>query len=206
MLEGPEEIIHKNQELRGKEQDIHKNFRPGDKSNNEKGAESGKDKVSNQAEKQRIAAMGSKFQGDIGEGVMLRTATEKLGLTPDPRFDQAKHGYDAVCRDEKGKLAVVESKFDERGIKALEGNQMQTEWVEKNAKMMQNPGNERFTSGNAEIGREIQKRGADNIRRIVVTTDPKTLEVQAYEGQKDGSWKLIMERWSALDLEQPYLR
>jgi hypothetical protein len=206
MLEKPEEIMHKYQELEGSKQDIHKNFRPGEKVVSERAAESGKDKATNLVEKQRSAAMGAKFQGDIGEGITLRAATEKLGLTPDPRFDQARHGYDAVCRDEKGKLAVVESKFDERGIKALKENQMQPDWVEKNAKMMQNPGNERFTTGNAEIGRDIQRKGADNIRRIVVTTDPRTLEIQAYEGQKDGNWKLIMEPWSALDLEQPYLK
>lgn len=206
MLEKPEEAIQKNQEAGGREQDIHKNFRPSDKSGGERAADSGKYKTQDQAEKQRNAAMGAKFQGDIGEGITLRTSTEKLGLTPDPRFDQARHGFDAVCRDEKGKLAVVESKFDERGIKALNENQMQSEWVEKNARMMTIPGNERFTKENAEIGREIQRVGADNIRRIVVTTDPRTLEVQAYEGQKDGSWKKIMERWSSLDLEQPYLK
>lgn len=203
MFEKPEEIINRNQELHGKEQDIHKNFRPGEKATDQN--ESGQDNAAELKEKQRHAAYGARFQGDIGEGVTLRVATEKLGLTPDPRFDQARHGFDTVYRDDKGNLVVVESKFDERGIKALRENQMQPEWVDSNAKMMQNPGNERFTTGNSEIGREIQKTGPDNIRRIVITTNPRTLEVQAYEGQNDRSWKLIGS-WSALDLEQPYLK
>jgi hypothetical protein len=203
VFEKPEELINRNQELRGKEQEIHKNFHPGEKATDQK--ESAKENAAEQKEVQRRAAFGSKFQGDIGEGVTLRVATEKLGFTPDPRFDQARHGFDTVYKDDKGNLAVVESKFDERGIKALRENQMQPEWVDSNAKMMQNPGNERFTTGNAEIGREIQKNGADNIRRIVISTDPKTLEVRAYEGQNDRSWKLIGS-WSALDFEQPYLK
>lgn len=88
---------------------------------------------------------------------------------------------------------------------ALRGDQMQPEWVERNAELMRTPGNERYTAGNAEIGRDILDIGADKVRRIVITTDPTTLEVKAYEGQPDRSWKEI-GRWHATDLEQPYLK
>lgn len=148
--------------------------------------------------------LNAKFQGEIGEGLTERAAVDKLGLTPDPRFDAAKHGFDTVYKDQQGGLVVIESKFDDRGIKALNGDQMQPEWVARNARMMQNPGNERFTEGNAAIGKEIQKTGADSIRRIVIATNPRTLETSAYEGQADGSWKQIGQ-WSALEFEQPYL-
>jgi len=153
----------------------------------------------------RARALGSKFQGDVGEGVTLRVATDRLGLTADPRFDQAHHGYDAVYIDSKGRPVIIESKFDERGIKALRGDQMQPGWVERNAKMMQNPTNERYTPGNAEIGSQIEKTGCSHVRRLCVALDHKTLESVVWEGQLDGSWKEI-DRFSVLNYEQPYLK
>jgi hypothetical protein len=158
-------------------------------------------------ELQHRAAYGNQFQGDIGEGIAERVATDKLGLTPDPRFDKSVggHGIDTVYLEGKNRPVVVESKCDERGIRALRGDQMQPEWVERNAELMRTPGNERYTAGNAEIGRDILDIGADKVRRIVITTDPTTLEVKAYEGQTDRSWKEI-GRWHATDLEQPYLK
>ena len=148
------------------------------------------------------AARESKWQGDLGEGIALRVASEKLGLTPDPRFDQRYHGLDVVCDDDKENLVLIDSKCDERGIKALEGDQMQPEWVERTAAKMQNPKSAQYTPGNAEIGAEIQRAGADKVRRLVVTTHPTTLRVRCYEGQPDRTWKLIGE-WSAFEFEQP---
>ena len=81
---------------------------------------------------------------------------------------------------------------------------MQPDWVESNALKMQTPGDERYTLGNAEIGHEIQNIGPENIRRIVIITDPQSLETKVFEGQKDRNWTPIGS-WSALDLEQPYL-
>jgi len=197
MFEKPEEQEkHPENDLNQQERNLHRNFRPG--------SQAPETTEIDKKELQRQMGYGSKFQGDIGEGVTLRVASDKLGLTPDPRFDQAKHGFDTVFRDPEGRLVVIEAKYDERGIKALEGDQMQPSWVERNAGMMQDPGNERFTEGNAKIGREILKVGAENIRRIVIATDSSTLRSTAYEGQADGSWKQIGS-WSVLDLEQPYL-
>lgn len=171
------------------------------KSTNEKAVETEK------RELQRRASYGNQFQGDVGEGIAERVATDKLGLTPDPRFDKSVggHGIDTVYLEGKNRPVVVEAKCDERGIKALRGDQMQPEWVGRNAEMMRIPGNERYTQGNAEIGRDILDIGTDNVRRIVITTDPTTLEVKAYEGQPDRSWKEIGQ-WHADDLEQPYLK
>jgi hypothetical protein len=204
MTDLPEDFEKNTQQQRETDDLLHRNFRP------DKGASPLETQPSEQElqdgkkELQRRARFGNKLQGDIGEGTTLRVATDKLGLTPEPRFDQAAHGFDAVYRDDKGYLVVIESKFDERGIKALRGNQMQPEWVDSNARMMQNPGNEQFGVGNAEIGREIQRVGADNVRRMVISIDPSSLEVRAFEGQADRSWKLI-GTWNAWDLEQPNL-
>lgn len=175
-----------------------------DKDIDRKAIESECKSITEDKERQRRSALGSKFQGNIGEGITLRTATDRLGFTPDSRFDQSAHGFDAVYHDESGNIVIIESKLDKRGIRSLRENQMQPDWVESNAKKMQTPGDERFTSGNAEIGHEIQDIGAENIRRIVIITDPQSLEIKAFEGQKDRNWKQIGS-WNALDLEQPYL-
>jgi hypothetical protein len=145
----------------------------------------------------------SREQGEIGEGVAIRVGSEKLELTPDSRFDAAHHGFDCISRDSQGNLCVVEAKFDRRGIHALRDDQMQPKWIGRNARMMQNPGNERFTKGNSELGHEIINTGLENVRRIVITNDPRTLEINAYEGKEDGSWELIGGPWSALEFEQP---
>jgi hypothetical protein len=164
-----------------------------------------KSSIIKRKEMQRHAALGAKFQGNIGEGITLRTATDKLGFSPDSRFDQSIHGFDAIYRDENDNPVIIESKFDNRGINALRNYQMQPEWIEKNAKLMQTPENERFTRGNAEIGHEILTKGSNNVRRIVIITDPKSLETKAFEGQPDRSWNLLGS-WSSIDLEQPYLK
>jgi len=144
-----------------------------------------------------------KWQGDIGEGVAIQVASEKLNLMPDPRFDPPYHGLDGVYEDGNGCLVLVEAKLDKRGIAALHGNQMQVDWVERRAKLMQMEGSKQYTPGNAEIGAEIEKTGPENIRRVVIATDPSTLETKAYEGQPDGSWQQI-GTWSAFEFEQPH--
>lgn len=147
----------------------------------------------------------SRFQGEIGEGIAERVATEKLGLVPDPRFDQSRggHGIDTVYLEGRNRPVVIEAKCDEREIRALREDQMQPEWVDRNARLMLSPENERFTAGNAEIGREILDTGASRVRRIVITTNPATLEVKAFEGQPDLTWKEI-GKWYADEFEQPF--
>jgi hypothetical protein len=160
-------------------------------------------------ELQRQAAFGNQFQGDVGEGIAERVASDKLGLTPDPRFDKSKggHGIDSVFLEGKNRLVVIEAKCDERGIEALRGDQMQPEWVKRNIELMKDPDNERFTQGNAEIAHDVLHIGVDNVRRIVIITNPITLEVKVYEGQEDRTWKEISNgKWDAFDLEQPYLK
>lgn len=156
-------------------------------------------------EQQRHSGRWSRFQGEIGEGIAERVATEKLGLIPDPRFDQSRggHGIDAVYLEGRNRPVVIEAKCDEREIRALREDQMQPEWVDRNARLMLSPENERFTSGNAEIGQEILDTGAARVRRIVITTNPATLEVKAFEGQSDLTWKVI-GKWYADEFEQPF--
>lgn len=166
-----------------------------------------KSKEGENLQEQQRAGHWSQFQGDIGEGIAERVATEKLGLIPDPRFDQSRggHGIDTIYLEGKNRVVVIEAKCDEREIRALRDDQMQPEWIERNAKLMRTPGDERYTVDNAEIGRDILDKGADKVRRIVITTNPSTLEVKAFEGQADLSWKEI-GKWYADDLEQPYLK
>ena len=54
------------------------------------------------------------------------------------------------------------------------------------------------------LGPEIEEQGPDSIRRVVIVTHPSTLQVTAYEGQADNSWKKI-GTWSAFEFEQPTL-
>jgi len=204
LIEDQEELEKQVQRNRETEDALHRNFRPRDTQTTQEG-QTEQEQAEAKKELQHQEGLAAKRQGDIGEGVTLRVATERLGLTPDPRFDQTERGLDGVYRDGQGRLVVVESKFGEKGIRALEGNQMQPEWLERNAKMMQTPGNERYTPGNAEIGAELEKQGVDKGRRLVVTTDPRDLVVRVYEGQTDHSWKQI-DTWNAWDLEQPYLK
>ena len=81
---------------------------------------------------------------------------------------------------------------------------MQPEWVERKAQLMQMEGSKQHTPGNSEIGAEIDEVGVDNVRRVLVVTDPRSLEVTAYEGQPDRSWQEL-GRWSAFEFEQPNL-
>lgn len=202
MIENPEELEKQVEQRQEAQRNLHRNFRPEDSSDSEDARRAEAEAIK---ERQRQAGAGAKFQGDIGEGVGLRMTTERLGLTPDPRFDQSTHGFDIVCKEGKDKLVVVESKFDKRGIRALNGDQMQPEWVERTAQKMRIPGNEQFTQGNAEIGTELLDAGPEKVRRLVVTTNPETLEVRVYEGQPDRTWKQI-DAWNAWELEQPYLK
>jgi hypothetical protein len=146
----------------------------------------------------------NQFQGNIGEGIALRSATERLGLTPDPAFSQPNRGFDGIYRSQEGNLVLVESKFTEKGIHSLSGDQMQPEWVDRISKRMQNPESSQYTPGNAELGSEIDKIGPQNIKRLVIATDPRTLDAKVYEGQKDGSWQKV-NSFSVIDLIQPYL-
>lgn len=205
MIEQRDPLEKRFDNQRASESDVHENFRPRDTSARRNHSQDAPEQAETRKEMQHEASFGTELQGDIGEGVALRVASERLGLTPDPRFDQVKHGLDGVYRDSKGKLVVVDSKCDERGIHALKDDQMQREWLARNSKMMQDPSNERFTAGNAEIGADIERQGIDQVRRLVIATHPASLEVKIYEGQPDGSWKQI-DNWNAWDLEQPYLK
>ncbi|MBA3531035.1 MAG: hypothetical protein H0T73_03830 [Ardenticatenales bacterium] len=185
---------------------IHGSLRPLDKTESIDNAPEGESPEREGGLDNRVKARQSKEQGDIGEGVVIRAASEKLGLTPDPSFDASYHGIDCLYRGKGGELVVVEAKFtEERLHKALDNNkQMQPEWVEKKAQQMQNPQSAQFTPGNRELGAQIERIGPENIRRIVITIHPTTMEMEAYAGNDNGGWDQI-GKWSALEFpEQPH--
>lgn len=191
------EHVGKEQNL-NKERQIHRNFRKDKDSQVEPSS-------AERAEENRIRGHGNRYDGMIGEGVSLRIASEKLGLTiADPRFDQKEHGFDGVFWD-KGKPVVIESKFSMAGKGALEGDQGQPSWVRRTAMKMQDEKSDLYSKGNAEIAKDILKVGPENLRRILITIDKKELTATVYEGQHDLSWKKITERFSVYDLDQPYL-
>ena len=178
---------------------LHKNFKPGENVNPKDFG------ILETSDSHQAHALKNKFQGDIGEGTAIRVASDKMKMIPDPRFDQCGRGFDEVCRDENGRIVIIESKFAEKGIHALEKDQMQLSWIERKIDQMSTPGNELYTPGNAEIANDITKEGPSNVRRIIIATNPGTLEAKVYEGKEDGKWKLI-DQWSVIDLEQPYLK
>ena len=59
-----------------------------------------------------------------------------------------------------------------------------------------------YTPSNAKLGAEISRVGPRNVRRLVVATDPATLESACLEGQADRSWVKIGS-WSARELDLP---
>lgn len=204
MIEDYDAMEQQMREMQEAEEELHSAFHPQENSLELEKPLADQELAEGKSEMQRQAAYGTKFQGDIGEGVSLRVATERLGLTPDPRFDQTRQGIDGVYQEGAGKMVVVESKFDERGIRALNGDQMQPEWLERTATKMETPGSTYYTPGNAEIAMDLQEQGVDRVRRLVIATDPASLDVTVYEGQSDHTWKVV-DAWSALEFEQPYL-
>jgi len=180
------------------DKELHRNFAPDESMTSE---EMKNLEASNASQSE---ALKNKWQGEIGEGVSIRVASERLNLTPDPRFDQPNQGFDGVFKDQDGKLVVVESKFTKNGIHSLHKDQMQPEWIDRTAEKMANPQSAMYTPGNAEIASEIKEIGVENVRRFVVATDPSTLEAKIYEGKSEGSWQIV-DQWTVLDIEQPYL-
>lgn len=122
---------------------------------------------------------GAKLQGDIGEQVAAEVATQRLNLTAEC-FDPPHNGFDSVYRDSSGKLVIVEAKFTTAGMGSLQstahGRQGSVEWIQHNAELMCDPLSSRYSPDNAKIGEEILRVGAENVRMVVIHTDPGTLE------------------------------
>jgi len=125
-------------------------------------------------------AKGNALQGDIGEQVAAQVVSERLNLTAE-FFDPPNNGFDAVFRDKGGKLVIVEAKLTSgSGSSSLgmtnHGRQGSVEWIEYNAQLMCDPSSSRYSPDNAKIGQEILRVGAQNVRMVLVHTDPQTLE------------------------------
>ena len=194
-LENIEDQSHIDDDI---DKDLHRNFTPGEGSFSK---EINKPETFNLA---KAESLKNKWQGDIGEGISIRVASERLNLTPDPRFDQPGQGFDGLFKDDEGNLVIVESKFTKNGIHSLHKDQMQPEWVARTADKMATPESSMYTEGNAEIATDIKETGTENVRRIVIATDPGTLEAKIFEGKSDGAWELL-DQLDVLDFEQSYL-
>ena len=199
-MERFEDVEHRQSRTQELDEDIHRAFRPpeGDVETDSPAEE---DLVETKRQMQHEASYGTRLQGDIGEGVATRVASEKLGLTPDARFDQPSHGLDGVFKDGEARFVLVEAKCTGKGPASLRGDQMQSSWVNRTLEKMRDSGSEQHSLGNAEIAREVLDTGLDTIRYIVIDTDPKSLEVTAYEAQVDGTWRKIGS-WDAYEFEQ----
>ena len=199
-MERFEDVEHRQSRTQELDEDIHRAFRPleGDVETDSPAEE---DLVETKKQMQHEASYGTRLQGDIGEGVATRVASEKLGLTPDPRFDQPGHGLDGVFKDDETRFVFVEAKCTGKGPASLRGDQMRSSWVSRTLEKMRDSGGEQYSLGNAEIAREVLDTGLDRIRYLVVDTDPKSLEVTAYEAQVDGTWRKIGS-WDAYEFEQ----
>lgn len=144
----------------------------------------------------KARASGSKYQGDIGEHVANDVMTNDLGFAPE-FFDQPYKGFDGVFRDENGTLVIMESKMTEKnGLSSLKetahGRQGDIEKIEYEAYLMQHePG--KATPDNIRIGEEISRVGADQVRFVLVYTNPSTLESTAFEKVGD-SWEVVSHR------------
>lgn len=193
-LENFEDHSQRNNKI---DEDLHRNFVPEEKSAKQ-------EEIKETPKMDKAEALKNKWQGDVGEGVTIRVASERLNLSPDFRFDQTNKGIDGVFRDAENNIVLVESKFTKNGIHSLHKDQMQSEWVERTTEKMTNTESEYYTPGNAEIAEEIQEVGASRVRRVVITIHPSTLEAKIHEGQIDKSWKSI-DSLKVLDIEQPHL-
>ena len=135
----------------------------------------------------------------------IRGVSEKLGLTPEPGFDQTSKGFDAMFRQKGGGWVIVESIVAQQGIHALEDDQMQHSWIKRTVEKMQDrEADDYYTASNAKIAAEISRVGPRNVQRLVVATHPGTVESTCFEGQADGSWVKIGS-WSAHELGLPNL-
>lgn len=130
------------------------------------------------------------FQGDIGERCSIPLATQGMGWKPELDFERTRRGFDGVFRDNDNKLIIVETKTTEKsGERALGKGQMTVAAIDKIAEDMQNPySKDYYTVGNAKIGAEIKKVGAENVRRFLFWLEPTSLEWKVYERQANDVW------------------
>jgi hypothetical protein len=179
---------------------LHKSFQPDNSSR--KGDNTGDD-IEKVARQKRMGLM-NRWQGELGEGVAKRIATEKLDCKIDNRFEKKDHGIDLVAKDKDGQFVVIEAKLtDESFTKAL-GKEMTLDWLKEKVQLMQTEGNKLYSENNAKIGREIQDAGGENVRRVVIFAKDQKRDVIIYEAQPDMTWK-EQEKYSLWEFpEYPY--
>ncbi len=140
--------------------------------------------------------------GSVGEYVGNRITALGLGLEPVP-YDKPRRtdiGPDAVFRNpDNGKLVMVECKLTEdlsgygrRSLSSTKhGKQLSQEWVEEKAREMREreAGTELYSKTNAEIGKEIEKAGAENVQTLLVHVHPQSFNVTVSQPGEKISWE-----------------
>ncbi len=153
-------------------------------------------------EQKRRSGKINQDSGSVGEYVANRITSLGLGLEPVP-YDKAKGtdtGPDGVFRNpDNGKLVIVECKLTEDssgyGRDSLSdtkhGKQMSKEWVARKAREMRDrdAGTELYSETNAEVGKEIEKVGVDNVQRLVVHVHPQSFNVTVSQPGEEISWE-----------------
>ena len=138
-------------------------------------------------------SLGNITQGSWGEMIaaQIAVAEDKLDLIAQP-YSPGHKGIDAVCRDHKGNLVVVEVKMTGAGLGSLDrtqhGRQGSVEWIGRQAELMQR---DSVNTHNAKVGNEILSKGPENVRSITISVDPDTGVARAYERESDGHWSGI---------------
>lgn len=141
---------------------------------------------------ERSMGLGNQLQGDIGERIAAEVAVNQLNLIGE-NFDPSNNGFDGVFRDSSGKLVIVEAKLTTKGMGSLantsHGRQGSPEWIRYNAELMCNPLSSQYSPDNAKIGAEILRVGPENVRFVVITTDPQTQRSTIHELSLSGPYK-----------------
>lgn len=174
-------------------------------------------------ERERIEGHINVEFGAIVESIMTPALRDLLGLepmyydAPDPAKSEKGVGLDRVYEDKHGNIVVADAKAGEqslsKGLKKSKSDsairQMNRPWLERTARDMCTPGEERYSENNAEIGREILERlktDPSSIRRIVFTgkfvntnNDNADLELKVYEDFSDGYWTSLRDaEWTPI--------
>lgn len=168
-------------------------------------------------EDKKVQRDGNNLQGAIGERVVAQLAKERMDLV-DIGFTPPKaggNGIDNIFRDNNGVFCIVESKFTDEadGRISLDKSQVKREsdgepvrqgsrtWTSDHIDTMVKVGDkvgaqniERMTNG--LIAKEIQDAGMDNVRRILMHVNPRTLTAIAFEDKGSNDWQPIsMWKW-----------
>lgn len=137
--------------------------------------------------------------GELGEEI-ARDVAASYDFR-DEGFVPAKHGFDAVYRDQQGNIVIVEAKATEvPGPQALNKDtvQMSPQWAKARAEKMTDSHSalNGHSAANTKLGQEILHKleaHPDQIRYVLIHTHPDGKTVDTYE-KLGGEWKLVSRK------------